>query len=144
MRNLLNDKILLAAALALLVMGCGGGPTTPTAAPPVVVTPASEPTPVPVPTPTPTPAPTPAEPLARYTATVNAVHWYDQPLFDSPKFEVVRYDDHLVVGSVTIPIMFQDERSIIARTSEMSFSVVDSNWAFNGLAGTGSGTLSRQ
>lgn len=144
MRNLLNDKILLAAALALLVMGCGGGPTTPTAAPPVVVTPASEPTPVPVPTPTPTPAPTPAEPLARYTATVNAVHWYDQPLFDSPKFEVVRYDDHLVVGSVTIPIMFQDERSIIARTSEMSFSVVDSNWAFNGLAGTGSGTLSQQ
>ncbi len=143
----MNSKILLAVALTLPVMGCGAGPTTPTASP-AVITPAAEPTPVPVPPPTPTPtplpAPTPAEPLARYTATVIAVHWYDQPLFGSPKFEVVRYGDHLVVDDVSIPIVLQDERSFIARTSEMSFSVVDSDWTFNGLAGSGSGTLSKQ
>ncbi len=72
------------------------------------------------------------------------MNWYGTPVFDSPDFEVLRYQDRIVVGSTTIPIVLQDERSLFARTSEMSFSVVDSNWIFNGIAGQGSGTWAKQ
>ena len=65
-------------------------------------------------------------------------------MFDTPDFEVVRYADRLVIGKTTIPIVLQDERSLFARTPEMSFSVVDSNWIFNGIAGQGSGSWAKQ
>ena len=71
------------------------------------------------------------------------MHWYGTPLFPSPTFDVMRYDDRLVIGSTTLPILYQDDRSVIARTSEMSFSIVYTVWAFNGLPGVGSGTLSK-
>jgi hypothetical protein len=74
---------------------------------------------------------------------VDVVKWYGEPVFTSPTFEVVRYADRIVLGSVSLPIVFQDARSLNARTSEMSFSVVDASWTFNGVAGTGSGTLSK-
>jgi hypothetical protein len=71
------------------------------------------------------------------------VKWYGEPVFTSPTFEIARYADRIVFGSVSLPIRFQDDRSFIARTSEMSFSVVDANWTFNGVPGTGSGTLTK-
>jgi hypothetical protein len=64
-------------------------------------------------------------------------------VFTSPTFEVTRYADRIVLGSVSVPIVYQDDRSLIARTPEMTFSVVDAGWTFNGLAGTASGTLSK-
>jgi len=72
------------------------------------------------------------------------VHWYSDPVFSSPDFEVLRYTDHIVIGSSTIPIVLQDDRSLVARTSEMTFSVVDSGWIFNGIAGQGSGSWTKQ
>lgn len=71
------------------------------------------------------------------------MHWFGAPLFTSPTFEVARYADRIVLGSVTVPILYQDDRNLIARTSEMTFSIVDAGWTFNGIAGSGSGTLSK-
>lgn len=88
--------------------------------------------------------PTPTEVATRYTAHVATVHWYGSPVFDSPDFEVLRYSDRIVIGQTTIPIVVQDERSLIAKTQEATFSVADSNWTFNGIAGQGSGTWSKQ
>ena len=82
--------------------------------------------------------------MTRYTAHVANVHWYGSPVFDSPDFEVLRYSDRIVIGQTTIPIVVQDERSLIAKTQEATFSVADSNWTFNGIAGQGSGTWSKQ
>jgi hypothetical protein len=93
--------------------------------------------------PAPNPTPAPAESAIRYTAHVDAVHWYTAPVFTSPTFDVARYADRITFGSVSLPILFQDDRGFVARTSEMSFSVVDASWTFNGVAGTGSGTLSK-
>jgi len=45
---------------------------------------------------------------------------------------------------VTLPIVLQDDRSVFARTSDMSFSAVDGGWNFNGIAGQGSGTWNKQ
>jgi hypothetical protein len=64
-------------------------------------------------------------------------------VFPSPTFEVTRYADRIVLGSVSVPIVYQDDRSLIARTSEMTFSVADSAWTFNGVAGQASGTLAK-
>jgi hypothetical protein len=101
------------------------------------------PAPAPKPAPDPAPAPAPAEPVTRYVAHVDAIFWFGAPLFTSPTFEVARYADRIVVGSVTVPILYQDDRNLIARTSEMTFSIVDAGWTFNGIAGAGSGTLSK-
>jgi hypothetical protein len=163
-RKLLIGRILGAFCLSVFVAGCGSSPSAPTTtggsqtvtsgapapspapepAPPANPAPIPAPTPTPEPTPGPAPAPTPAEPATRYTAHVATVHWYGDPVFDTPDFEVVRYADRLVIGTTTIPIVLQDERSLVARTSEMSFSVVQSNWIFNGIAGQGSGSWSKQ
>ena len=170
MRKLLIDKILLAISVSVFVAACGSSPTAPTStggnqtstgapAPAPVPTPSPAPTPAPAPEPSPAPGPapappgpapapaptpTPSEPVTRYAAHVTTVHWYGTPVFSSPDFEVLRYADRIVVGSATIPIMLQDEQSFVARTSEMSFSVTDSGWIFNGIAGQGSGSLSKQ
>jgi hypothetical protein len=164
-RKVLTDRLLVAICLSIVLIGCGSTPTAPTntggnqtssgtPVPPPEPSPAPSPAPSPTPTPAPSPAPapapapvpppTPAEPVTRYTAHVASVNWYGTPVFDSPDFEVLRYQDRIVVGSTTIPIVLQDERSLFARTSEMSFSVVDSNWIFNGIAGQGSGTWAKQ
>jgi hypothetical protein len=153
MRNILLYPI---AALAVFSLACGGGPTSPapiaaqSAATVVTPTPApAPPTPVPSPDPAPAPAPSPAPAPApapdagtKFTAHVDTIHWYGAPLFGAT-FELTRYSDRIVFGSVTLPIVFQDERSFIARNSEMTFNVIDSTWTFNGIAGTGAGTLSR-
>jgi hypothetical protein len=75
---------------------------------------------------------------------VTTVHWYGSPVFDSPEFTVLRYSDHIVIGQTTIPIVLQDERSLVAKTPEMTFSVSDSTWTFNGIAGLGSGSWTKQ
>ena len=154
MRKLLNNNILVVAALAVLVVGCGGSPTAPTS--PVVTpgavtppapapTPAPEPTPEPLPPPSPAPpAPAPADPVVRYNAHVETVQWYGTPLFTSPDIEILRFPDRIVLGSLTLPIVIQENGSVVARTPEMSFSAVDSQWSFNGTAGQGSGVWIRQ
>ena len=139
-------------ALALFASGCGGSPTAPSKPDgPVAVAvanPAPDPEPTPAPTPAPAPAPTPTpappEPVTRYTGNVDYAHWFGAPLFTSPTFDVTRYADRIVLGSVTVPILYQDDRKLIARTSEMNFSVVDDDWTFNGVAGQATGRLSKQ
>ena len=157
-RKTINGQVFLAVALALFATGCGGGPTapskpaagtlaistpTPAPTPEPAPTPAPAPAPAPPPAPTPAPAPTPPEPVTRYTAHVDVVHWFGAPLFTSPTFEITRYADRIVLGSVSLPILYQDDRSLIARTSEMTFSIVDAGWTFNGIQGAGAGTLSK-
>jgi hypothetical protein len=153
MKNILLGPI---AAFAVLTIACGGGPTSP--APlaaqsgSTVATPASPapPAPAPAPAPAPEPAPTPPAPApvpapeagTKFTAHVDTVHWYTEPLFGST-FELTRFSDRIVFGSVTLPIVYQDDRGFIARDSQMTFSVVGLSWTFNGIAGTGSGTLSQ-
>jgi hypothetical protein len=109
-----------------------------------------DPTPAPAPAP-PTPAPTPAPPApspgdtaVQYTAHVDSIHWYGAPLFTSSDIEIVRYADRIVFGSVTLPIVLQDDRSVVAQTRDMTFSAVESRWEFNGIAGQGSGSWTRQ
>jgi hypothetical protein len=182
-RKLLCGNALLAVALPLLIIGCGGSPTEPTTPstqanvvsptpaptpapgptpapadptpapdpgpippPPPSPAPAPSPTPepTPAPAPTPSPTPTPTDSAVRYDAQVKTVSWYGPPLFTSEDIEIVRYKDRIVFGSMTLPIVFQDDRSVIARTPEMTFSAVDSTWSFNGLAGQGSGTWTKK
>lgn len=102
--------------------------------------PAPTPTPGPTPTPAPTPTPTPDEPPVRYTAHVDTVQWYGTPLFTSADIEILRYKDRIVLGSMSLPIVQQDEQTVIARTKDMTFSAVDGTWSFNGIAGQGAGT----
>lgn len=115
---------------------------TPAPIPAPAPTPAPTPGPAPIPTPSPTPAPTPApaDPAVHYTAHVDTVQWYGTPLFSSADFEILRYKDRIVLGSMTVPIVVQDDRSVFARTSDMTFSAVDEAWSFNGIAGQGAGT----
>ena len=80
----------------------------------------------------------------RYTAHVETVHWYGTPLFTSPDIEILRFPDRIVLGSLTLPIVVQDDGRVVARTPEMSFSAVDSQWSFNGIAGQGAGVWVRQ
>lgn len=170
-RKLLCANTLLAVALSLSTLGCGGSPTAPsssptaqsdvTAPPPApsptpapAPTPAPEPAPTPTPTPAPTPAPAPSpspvpapvptDTPVTYDAHVDSVHWYGTPLFTSEDIEILRYADRIVLGSMTLPIVHEDERSVIARTSEMTFSAVDANWTINGTAGQGSGTWKKR
>jgi hypothetical protein len=75
---------------------------------------------------------------------VDSVHWYGTPLFTGTEIEILRYPDRIVFGSMTLPILLQDDRSVFARTAEMSFSAVDSGWNFNGIAGQGSGVWTKQ
>jgi len=159
-RKRMNGQVYVALALTVFAIRCGGGPTAPTASTnsPLAITnppgpaPAPEPTPAPspapvptpAPAPTPTPAPAPPEPVARYTAHVDSAQWFDAPVFTSPTFDVTRFADRIVLGSVSVPIVYQDDRSLIARTSEMTFSVADATWTFNGLAGQAAGTLAKE
>jgi hypothetical protein len=105
--------------------------------------PAPEPAPSPAPIPTP-PTPNPVEPAVRYNAHVETVHWYGTPLFTTPDIVILRFPDRIVLGSLTLPIVVQDDRSVVARTAEMSFSAADSQWTFNGIAGQGAGVWMRQ
>jgi hypothetical protein len=141
-RNRRTTPAFLAVALALVASGCGGGPTAPSKPTQGAVT--IDPTPTPAPVPTPTPTPEPAGQIARYTATVYVMQWYDDPVFTSPTFEVVRFADHIEFGTVSLPILAQDDRTLIARTTQMRFSIVDNGWSFDGVPGTGSGTLSKR
>jgi hypothetical protein len=75
---------------------------------------------------------------------VNTVQWYGPPLFTSEDIEIVRYKDRIVLGSMSLPIVVQDEQQVIARTREMTFSAVESTWSFNGIAGQGSGTWTKR
>jgi hypothetical protein len=154
-RKLLYINILVASALLVAVVGCGGSPTVPTTtatsqtavtspAPAPVPTPAPAPSPAPGPPPAPpAPEPTPAESPVRYAAHVDTVHWYGTPLFTSNDIEILRYPDRIVLGSLTLPIVVQDELSVVARTRDMSFSAVESSWSFNGIAGQGSGVWTK-
>jgi len=83
------------------------------------------------------------DPAVRYDAHVKTVYWYGPPLFTSEDFEIVRYNDRIVLGLMTLPIVSQDDRSVIARTPEMTFSAVESTWSFNGIAGQGSGVWTK-
>jgi type IV secretory pathway VirB10-like protein len=159
-RKRMNGQVCVALALTVFTIRCGGGPTAPTASAnsPLAITnppspapapePAPAPNPAPVPTPTPDPAPVPPpapapDPVARYTAHVDSAQWFSTPAFTSPTFEVTRYADRIVFGSASVPIVYQDDRSFIARTSEMTFSVADATWTFNGVAGQAAGTLAK-
>ena len=75
-------------------------------------------------------------------ASVYVMQWYGEPVFTSPTFEVVRYANRIEFGTVSLPILVQDDRTLVARTAEMRFSIVDNGWSFDGIPGTGSGTLS--
>ena len=75
----------------------------------------------------------------RYNAHVETVHWYGTPLFTSPDIVILRFPDRIVLGSLTLPIVVQDDERVVAQTREMSFSAVDSQWSFNGIAGQGAG-----
>jgi hypothetical protein len=77
--------------------------------------------------------------VVRYEAHVETVHWYGTPLFSSIDIEIRRYADRIVIESLTLPIVVQDDRSVLARSRDMSFSASDSRWSFNGIAGQGSG-----
>lgn len=79
----------------------------------------------------------------RYLAHVDSIHWYTDPLFGET-FELTRYADRIAFGSITLPIVQQDDRSFTARNAEMTFAAIGSSWTFNGHAGTGQGTLSRK
>lgn len=159
----MRKRLLVYVAPMMIVAACGGGPTAPASpgldtkaavtttepaapapTPAPVPTPGPTPAPTPTPTPPPTPAPSPTDGTTRYTARVDTIRWYGTPVFTSPTFEVVRYADRVTLGTVSLPIVFQDDRNLIARTSEMSFTVVDDGWTFNGIPGSGSGTWSKQ
>jgi hypothetical protein len=75
---------------------------------------------------------------------VETVHWYGTPVFTSPDIVILRYPDRIMLGSLTLPIVMQDDRRVVARTAEMSFSAVDSQWSFNGIAGQGAGVWAKQ
>jgi hypothetical protein len=157
-RKLLYCNALVAAALCVSTVGCGGGPTapstavpsqtqaTPPAPAPVPPIPPTDPAPAPAPpTPAPMPpAPAPADSAVKYIAHVDSSHWYGTPLFTSPDIEVLRYADRIVFGSLTLPIVLQDDRSLVAQTREMTFSAVESRWELNGIAGQASGVWTRQ
>ncbi len=120
---------------------------TPGPEPSPAPTPAPAPAPTPGPSPSPAPAPPapdPVDPAVRYNAHVETVHWYGTPLFTTPDIEILRFPDRIVLGSLTLPIVVQDDRSVTARTREMSFSAVDSQWSFNGIAGQGAGVWAKQ
>jgi type IV secretory pathway VirB10-like protein len=119
-------------------------PSDPTPAPIPAPTPTPAPAPTPSPAPAPVPAPTPDDSVVRYAAHVDTVHWYGTPVFTTEDFEILRYKDRIVFGSVTLPIAVQDDRTVIARTKDLTFSAVDATWSFNGIAGQGSGTWSKQ
>jgi hypothetical protein len=112
----------------------------PTPNPTPIPAPTPDPGPTPTPAPAPNPAPAPGDPAVHYAAHAETVQWYGTPLFSSQDFEILRYKDRIVLGSVTLPIVEQDERSVFARTSEMTFSAVDAAWSFNGIAGQAAGT----
>jgi hypothetical protein len=99
---------------------------------------------MPDPTPPPAPLPSPTDSPVRYDAHVTTVQWYGSPLFTAEDIEIVRYNDRIVLGAMTLRIVFQDDRSVIARTPEMTFSAVESTWSFNGVAGQGAGTWSKR
>jgi hypothetical protein len=159
-RKLLSVNILIAVALTFASIGCGGTPTAPTTtptaqtnalAPAPVPTPSPSPAPPPEPAPAPEPspappAPTPAPPDAavHYDAHVNSVHWYGSAIFTGEDFEIVRYPDRIVFGSMTLPIVHEDDRTVLAKTQDMTFSAIDSSWTFNGLAGQGSGVWTKR
>lgn len=117
---------------------------TPTPAPTPSPAPPPAPSPTPAPAPAPTPAPTPTDPAVRYDAHVKTVTWYGPPLFTGEEVEIVRYNDRIVLGLMTLPIVYQDDRSVIARTPDMTFSAVESTWSFNGIAGQGSGEWTKR
>lgn len=121
-------------------------PSDPTPAPIPAPTPvpAPGPGPTPTPAPTPNPAPAPEDPAVRYAAHAETVQWYGTPLFAAADFEILRYKDRIVLGSVTLPIVAQDERSVFARTPDMTFSAVDAAWNFNGIAGQAAGSWKQQ
>ena len=72
------------------------------------------------------------------------VHWYRTPLFTGTEIEILRYPDRIVFGGVTLPIVLEDDRSVVARDADLTFSAVDSGWTFNGIAGQGSGVWVKQ
>jgi hypothetical protein len=75
---------------------------------------------------------------------VKTVTWYGPPLFTSEDIEIVRYNDRIVIGLMTLPIVYQDDHSVIARTPDMTFSAVEATWTFNGIAGQGSGVWTKR
>ena len=151
-RKLLCSNALVVAAVSLFLVGCGGSPTAPstavpshTAATPPAPAPLPDPPldPAPAPTPAP-PAPAPGDTAVHYIAHVDSIHWYGTPLFTSSDIEIFRYADRIVFGSVKLPIVLQDDHSVVAQTREMTFSAVESRWEFNGIAGQGSGSWTKQ
>jgi hypothetical protein len=171
--KLLCGKTLLAAVLAVSPIACGGSPIAPTTtassqpdaatvAPAPVPTPTPAPTPVPAPVPSPGPSPDPSpspgpaptpptpptppptESPVRYAAHVDDAQWYGKPLFTGTEIEILRYTDRIVFGGLTLPIVLEDDRSVVARSGDMSFSAVDAAWSFNGKAGQGSGVWTKQ
>jgi hypothetical protein len=168
-RKSLLCNILVAVALPWLVLGCGGGPTAPGAAPTAqsdaaVATPAptpvptpAPPTPVPAPSPTPPPVPSPPPSAASWTfdGSTSQSHWYGQPVLPD-HFDLVIGDGFVQAGGHSFPIQSQapGNVSVIAGTRNVETLTLEYNgaedgsgswrWTYNGLPGQAAGTLSRR
>ena len=155
----------------IVTSACGGGITEPspvskttaeaTAPPTVPGGPAPTPTPTPAPTPTPTPpappGPTPPPPAAAtdyYDAEVGTAFWHGNPLFGNRfTIEVWPARGELWLHETRLWIVQRDADSIIANdrnpndpnagthTLTATLNLKTRQWSFNGLAGSGGGTL---
>ncbi len=173
-RKLLCANTLIAIALPFLTLGCGGGPTAPTAtsrseadvvAPAPVPTPAPTtpvptpgPAPNPAPTPAPTPPPAPAPPTAptwTFDASTSQAHWYESPTLPE-RFELEITDGTVLAAGQSFPILVQapDNVSVTAGTRNVETLTLEYSrsedgsgswkWTYNGIAGQAAGTLSRR
>ena len=155
----------------LMAAGCSGGmtepapipkpsaetqaaPTVPTGPPP---TPAPSPTPTPPPGPTPGPGTPPPQPPAPatdiYDAEVGTVFWHGEPLFGNRfSIEVWHARAEVWLHNTRLWIAQRDADSIIAtdrdpgqgggaHTLTATLNLKTKQWSFNGVAGSGGGTL---
>jgi hypothetical protein len=127
--------VLGVVATATFSAACGGTPTQPTPPAPAAQT---------APAPDPGPAPPAAAAAIDYVATVQSAHWYGVPPLFPSTFDVERFTDHVKIGTLDLPIVSQDAKSWIAMDAArtMTWSVVNSSWTFNGIAGQAIGTIS--
>ena len=158
----------LAAFSIIATAACSGGMTEPapvprtnidsTAAPGPVPTPTPTPSPVPPPTPAPAPGPVPPGPPPAatadyYDAEVGTVFWYGDPLFGSRfTIEVRHAQGEVWLNQTRLWIVQRDADAIIANDKNpnsgggtyslmATLTLKTRQWSFNGLAGSGAGTL---
>ena len=155
--------------LALTTIACGGTvtqpaptprtdtvvvPQTPPGAPGGPTTPTPPPTPAPAP---PVPTPPPGQSVDYYDAQVTTAFWTGEALFgDRIVIEVWRDRGELWLQSTRLWIAQRDENSVIAtdrnpndpdgptHTLTATLNLKSGQWSFNGLAGSGGGTMTRR